>query len=901
MWAGQPSLSRLRRLGGKITDRAGREIDALPEATLSYVLRGERQPRAGFVRAFVAACLRARGRDRADVTRLVEQWHEAWLAATHPPSPALSQAGPAALIPRQLPPCPNGFVGRLSQQATLDAWLAGLDAAGSTRILTVEGVPGVGKTSLALCWAHRSSQHFADGQLYVNLRGFAAGPPWSPIQALTYFLRTLGVPDEQVPAGLEEATAMYRSLLAPRRILVVLDNAADSEQVRPLLPGGGGCAVLVTSRAHLGGLLAQDGARPLSLDVLEPAESTELLTAVLGAERVARSRSSMLALAELCGHLPLALRIAAARLATRPDSEIDSYLSQLRTSDRLTSLSVPGDPQHAVAAAFDLSYGRLSDQARRMFRLVGLAPGPDIATGAAAALAGLAPASAHELLGELARAHLVEHHLTDRFTCHDLLRGYAAGRAVREEPEPERRVALRRLYDWYLDRANAVVNVLYPHSLRLSPPPAAPPPADPGLGEPATALAWLDREQPNLVACVVDAAEHGEPRRAWLLSNAIRSYLWYRSFLADSLTVAVTGLSAVEQTGDERGQVLAELNLAQVHTRRMAYRAAAAHASRGVRLAERAGWREALAVGLRQLGGVWLESGRLDTAVTCFDRALAINRQLANTYGESDVLGLLAGTYRDLGRLVPAAAAAREALAITARTGSVAVEVNALLYLGDVSHKQGRYGPAIELLTRAVQQFKSLGSEGLAGVAQCWRARVHWDTGERMLARDLAREGLELAEASGHPGFHADALAVYATVCCGPDEPGRTAAELARAAEMARASGSRYVHAETLIELASTRLRTGERAVALREAQQARVMARRAGFRLLEAQAYTVLAEASLAAGDVSGSISYGQQALAIHREAGCRPGMRRVLALLDQAAPGGHQPGQGADPTAST
>ena len=338
------------------------------------------------------------------------------LAAT--PAPA---AG-AAVRPGQLPPDQAGFTGRSEYLDRLDELLANGTA---VVISAIAGTAGVGKTALAVHWAHRVRDRFPDGQLYVNLRGYAPGPAMRPIDALAGFLAALDVPPERVPADVDQATALYRTLLADRRMLVLLDNAAGADQVRPLLPGARGCLVLVTSLDRLGGLVAREGAHASTLDVLTSGEARTLLAGVIGADRVAAEPDAAAELARLCAHLPLALRIAAANLGEYPDRRIADHVDALRADDRLSALAVAGDDDTAVRAAFDLSYAALPARARLLFGRLGLVPGTDVTPAAAAALTGGTVDDVVSTVDTLVAAHLLTEAAPGRYTNHDLLRRYA--------------------------------------------------------------------------------------------------------------------------------------------------------------------------------------------------------------------------------------------------------------------------------------------------------------------------------------------------------------------------------------------------------------------------------------------------------------------------------------------
>nr|WP_273378549.1 BTAD domain-containing putative transcriptional regulator [Actinopolymorpha pittospori] len=346
-------------------------------------------------------------------------------AAGEPDNPARTLTPPA-----QLPPAVSGFTGRRAQLRDLDRYVtAGTEDAAASRLVVVSGMGGLGKTALTLHWAHQVADRFPDGQLYLDLRGHAAVPAVRPIEALAHFLLGLGFEPARIPHDLDAATAAYRTALAGRSLLVVLDNAADPAQVRPLLPAAPGCLTLVTSRDRLSGLVARDGADRLALDTLTTEEAIDLLERLLGPTRAAAETEAVTALAKVCGRLPLALRIAAGFLTDNPAHTVRAYVEQLQQGDLLDALTVDGDDDAAIRATFDLSYQRLSDPERRMFRLLGLVPGPDVTPGAAAALAAIPVADAGRQLSRLCASHLLTEHVPGRFMLHDLLREYARGRA----------------------------------------------------------------------------------------------------------------------------------------------------------------------------------------------------------------------------------------------------------------------------------------------------------------------------------------------------------------------------------------------------------------------------------------------------------------------------------------
>ncbi|MFD5084952.1 BTAD domain-containing putative transcriptional regulator [Kitasatospora sp. NPDC058406] len=431
------------------------------------------------------------------------------------PAPAARPPRTRQQVPRpaQLPPALATFVGRRAELGALDGLADPAGSAGSVGaagIGVVTGGAGTGKTALAVHWAHQARERFPDGQLHVNLRGFAFGPPLAPDEALARFLRALGTDRERIPGTVDESAALYRSLLADRRVLVLLDNARNAEQVRPLLPGSAGSLALVTGRDGLAGLTACDGARRLVLDVLPQPDAVELLARIAGADRTRAEPRAAAELAAACGHLPLALGIAAGRLAERPHRTLVEHAAELRDAeDRFTALQIDGDATSAVRVAFDLSYRALQPTAQRLFRLLGLAPGNCVSTAAAAALSGSATAATRPVLEHLAAAHLLNPAGPDRYRLHDLLRCYAAERATAETGPADRAAARERLRSWYLHHAEAAARLLTPQRRRPPLTAAGPWYEPPRFTTPAEARQWCESEHSYLSETVRYAAEHG--------------------------------------------------------------------------------------------------------------------------------------------------------------------------------------------------------------------------------------------------------------------------------------------------------------------------------------------------------------------------------------------------------
>jgi DNA-binding SARP family transcriptional activator len=519
-----------------------------------------------------------------------------------PPAGAAGQAGqePAEPVPAQLPPAVHVFAGRGAELASLDSLLAntglagtglpgaglagtGLADAGLPRtgddgqqatsctvvISAIAGTAGVGKTALALHWAHRVREHFPDGQLYVNLRAFDPGrPPLDPEQALDVFFDALSVPQRRIPAGIAPKAGLFRSLLNGKRMLVFLDNALDSEQVRPLLPGSPGCLALVTSRNQLTGLIAAEGAHPMELDLLTAAEARDLLARRLGPHRVGAEPDAVEELIAACARLPLALTLVAARAAARPNFALCDIADELYQSASPLDEFDGGERTADIRAVFACSYRALSPGAARMFRLLGLHPGPDsISAAAAASLAGLPSELARSLLSELTRAHLLSERAPAWYAMHDLLSGYAAEQADIRDTALAREAALRRLFDHFLHTAYSGTKLA---GLSLAPFPLAP--AQPGvtaieLATTGDAHDWFRSQYCTLLSALSAAADAGLTSTAWQLAWTLTGFQLDKKFWQDHPNSQRTGLDPAQHGTGAAGKAHALLALAIGYTR----------------------------------------------------------------------------------------------------------------------------------------------------------------------------------------------------------------------------------------------------------------------------------------------------------------------------------------------
>ena len=782
----------------------------------------------------------------------------------------------APVVPQQLPADIAGFSGRASDISRLDEMQSDGQSQGA---VVIAGTAGVGKTALAVHWAHRLRHKYPDGQLYVNLRGYAPTPALRPIDALSSFLRALGVHPAQVPTEVDDAAAMYRSVLAGKRVLVVLDNANSAEQVRPLLPVNPESMALVTSRDALAELVVDNGGRRITLDVLDAHEAFALLTQVLGAGCTTLEPDATAELASFCAHLPLALRIAGANAV---DGEgIGAYVERLRAGNRLTDLAIHGDQQAAVRAAFDLSYAALDEPTQRMFGLLGLVPGPDFTFDAAAALADITVAAAARLLERLAAAHLIDCHKPGRFAFHDLLRIYAAERTAAEL----RRAALTRLYRGYVHGARAAADTIWAGPLHL--------PLPPGVGPNWTRLTfadrgsagqWLTDEHANLVVAATEAARAGLPASSWLLADALRIYFVSRMYAVDLIAVARAGLAAAEAEDDSSGEAICALCLGSLYLQRSQYSEAIEFLTRAYAAAQRASWAEAQGAALGYLGSVHRRTGRVRQSIDYLTRALVIDREVGTATGQAVRLLSLGLAYKDLGSLSTALDYFVDSVKQAKLAGGSAAEANSLLNIAQVYEKMGRFDDARTQSSQVLVGMREIGDRQGETDAMQLMARLERAAGRRREALDYAEAALASARDLSLSMYEIYALTILAAV---HDDLGRHDDAIAHA-EMALIgdSADRLPRAEAQIVLAAAYCHAGRPEAAMEQLDDVLAMAAESEFRVLEASARTVRAEVHLAAGRTDEAVGEAHQALAIHRETGHRPGEAQTLVLLARAVP---------------
>ncbi|MBU2665232.1 tetratricopeptide repeat protein [Actinoplanes bogorensis] len=632
--------------------------------------------------------------------------------------------------PAQLPPAPGGFVGRVAELARLGS------AAGP--VAAVWGTAGVGKTALAVHWARTVRDRFPDGQLYVNLRGFDPHDEVASTAEVVHgFLEALGVRPPQVPAGLDAKIGLYRSLLDGRRILVVLDNARDAEQVRPLLPADAGCLAVVTSRIDLTGLVISAGATGVPLDAFTDAEARALLRDRLGTVRTEAEPAAVSALITTCAHLPLALAVVAARAVARPRQPLTAFAEQL--GDSALGALAGGDPRTDVRSVFSWSYRALGSGAARMFRQLGLHPGPELGPGAAASLAGATPAVTAALMADLSAANLVAERPQGGWALHDLLRSYATSL----DTSADRGAAIRRMLDHYVHVANAGATLLNPRRAAIEPVPPDPaavvtPPADADA-----ARDWFAAEQHTLKQAVTFAAAEGFETHAWQLARSMTTYLNYLGRWADLADVHTTGLSAARRTGDRQGQIHTLRDLGLACARQGRPEQAHAHFTESVELCAALGDDE-------KWGHSHLDLAELLGGQDRYLEAIHHIKQAATVHPAADggnIAGMLGWCYAQIGDYDQALHNCREAVRLSESHGDRWTRAGAWDSLGHIHHQLGDYREALTSYTNSLTLIREVGdryreAEALDHIADSYQA-----AGDSDAAADARRQAAAIRQA----------------------------------------------------------------------------------------------------------------------------------------------------------
>ncbi|MET8088509.1 BTAD domain-containing putative transcriptional regulator [Micromonospora sp. NPDC005237] len=670
------------------------------------------------------------------------------LQAESRPLAAPSRSDDRAHIPAQLPADVRRFTGRAEALARLDDMLhTHRQPYPAVAIAVVSGTAGVGKTALAVHWGHRVADRFPDGQLHVNLRGFdPGGSPMNPDEAVRRFLDALGVTPQRLPADPAAQVSLYRSLLAGRRMLLVLDNARDAEQVRPLLPGAPYCFTLVTSRNPLSGLVAADDAHPLTVEALSPDEARRLLTHRIGSRRTDAEPDAIVEIVNQCAGLPLALAITAARAAIQPGLSLADVAADLRDGDRLNALST-GDASTDVRCVFSWSYQALGPAAARLFRLLGRHPSPEISAGAAASLLGLPPAGVRPVLSELTRAHLIGEYALGRYTLHDLVYEYASQLALDEQPD----AVTGRMLDHYLHTARAADRLLEP--ARDSSPldfPRAGVTVDPPTDH-TGALRWFAAEHRVLLAAVDHAVNAGFDSYAWHLADATATFLYRQGMWHEQVTIQRQALRAAARSTDVAAKGSAHVHLARTHIRLREGHEAEAHLRAALELYRERDDFEGQARTHHYFGMLREQQSRYREALDHARQAVAICRANALRHGLGHALNavswyqILLGDHHDA--LIPG----QEAIEVTRNLGDQAGLANAWDTIGYAHHHLGDDDEAVASYQRAIDLYRDLGDRYYGSVTLTHLAERHRAAGRLDCARDAYRQALVVLQELAHP------------------------------------------------------------------------------------------------------------------------------------------------------
>jgi tetratricopeptide (TPR) repeat protein/DNA-binding SARP family transcriptional activator len=743
------------------------------------------------------------------------------------PRPGLGAPPAGRQVPDQVPAVARYFTGRVDELTRLlmhdDAGVA---------VSVVNGMPGVGKTALVLRAARQMVEagRFPDGALFLDLRGFSSQAPLDPSAALDALLHGLGVPGAQIPAETDARAALYRTVVARRRVLIVLDNADDEAQVRPLLPGTASSLVLVTSRRRLAGL---DDADQINIDILPTHEASRLFRAVVGPQRDPGDEHTVEQIVLLCGLLPLAVRIAAARLKTTRALTGHGLLSQLRTEQgRLTVLD---DGERSVKAALAVSYRHLRAEQQRTFAALGLHPGLEFEPYATAALLDTSPEHARRLLEALEQVNLLDQPISGRYRFQDLIRTYAA---THTGTNRERQAMLDQLYRYYAGAASATMDILYPFEADQRPRPPDHSPTGPNRDGEAATLAWIDAELDNMLAAAHHAADHGRPDHTIHQSGTLHRHLRTQGRYADAHTLHQHAVDASRANDNTIGEM---------------------HA-------------------LTALGYIHRLQGHYGPATTCLQQAIDLTRTIDNVRGEIDALIGLGQVRYVQGAHAAAADCFKQALALARGTGNPPGELNALIGLGHIYYLQGRQDPATDCFQRALDLACRTANRPGELEARTGLAYLHYSRGQLGPAEVGFGRILELARSSNNHAGELNALTGLGHIHRLRGRYGPAADHYRQVLELAQATGDRAGELNALTGLGHIHRLQGRPDSAADSYTQVLRLARATGDRNYQLDAYLGLGRAHDSAGDPDRALDAHAQALQLARELGQRPDEVRAL-----------------------
>ncbi|GID30584.1 AfsR/SARP family transcriptional regulator [Paractinoplanes brasiliensis] len=697
--------------------------------------------RADALAAFQHARRLLRDELGVDPAAPLRQLHQSILAGettgTEPPRTATA-------VPAQLPHALGDFVGREAELRQLDR-LLDRDEAG---VAAISGTAGVGKTTLAVTWAHRVRERFPEGQLYVNLRGFdPAGAPADPGKVIRGFLEALAVPPDRIGADPDAHAALYRSAVAGRRVLIVLDNALDADQVRPLLPGTPGCLVVVTSRNELLSLVALDGARPVHVDLMSPSQARDLIGRRLGRDRVHDEPAAVRQIIDACARLPLALSVVVARAAAHPQFPLSATAEELRRAQGSLDVFDAGDLVTNVRAVFACSYRALTAPAARLFRLLGLHPGPDISIAAAGGLAAVPAAAVRAQINELARAHLIAERAPGRFVLHDLLRAYAAELVAATESPDERRAAVRRSLDHYLHTAYAADRRLgeFRDDL-IGLEPAVPGARTEQPADQQAALAWFAAEEPVLLASLRQAVHDGYDRHAWQLGWTLIPFLDRQGRAHDLAAAQELALAAAKRMTEPRGEAVTRVGLAVGYIRLGRYAEARQQLNIAYRTFENLGEHIGMGHARRSLAWVLDCEGEYHEALGYVQQALDHFRRGGHETGEARALNALGWFHSRLGEHEKALHYCRHALELQRRLGDRWDQADTLDSVGRAYFQLGRFDESADYYTEAIELYVEFGDRFDEGHALIALGDARAAAGDRVSAVAAWQRAAEVLE-----------------------------------------------------------------------------------------------------------------------------------------------------------
>jgi DNA-binding SARP family transcriptional activator/Tfp pilus assembly protein PilF len=663
------------------------------------------------------------------------------------PVPGDDESRPASVTPSQLPAAQATFIGRTGHLRRLNRLLSGRGP-----VATIAGPAGIGKTSFAVYWAHGVRHRFPDGQLFVNLRGF--GPTeaaMAPSAAIRSFLGALGVTADRMPPDLLAQVELYRSLLADKRMLVVLDNARDPEQVRPLLPDAAGCLTVVTSRTRLTGLTATGAAEPLALDLLPVQEARHMLAARLGEDRVHAEPAAVDDIVASCAGLPLALAIAAAHAALQPDQPLAAIAADLRAAHHTLDALATDDVSADVRAVFSWTYRALRPATALLFRLVGLHPGPHLTISGAASAAGVPQADVRPMLTELTRVHLLDETAPGRYGMHDLLRAYAVEQALRQDADADREAALLRIVDHHLQTAFVAATLLDPHRDPVALDPPHPGTTVAELADRDEAVAWLRSERHVLLAVVQHTVDAELSSRTVQLAWCLADFLDRRGHWHDLVDVQAAALDAAGRTGEPAMQALAHRELALALLRLARYEQSEAQLERALATYEALGDRLGQAHTHQNIARLYERQGRNEDGLSHSRQALELYRLAGYRHGEALTLNGIGWRLAQLGDYHEALRHCEQALVLLEELDDqygVAATWDSIGY----THRQlGHHDEAIACYERAVPLFREVGDRYCEAETVTYVGDLHFDSGAADAAREAWQHALDIFDELGHP------------------------------------------------------------------------------------------------------------------------------------------------------